>query len=650
MLSLFRRLIYSRLGATIALVALVVIALAFVIGDIGGLRSGTGGGRSAGPQAVIATIGGQTVTAADLRERVRSDVANFRQQQPDLTQQQYLLAGGFEGTLNRLIGGIALEEFGKQIGLAAPKKLVDQQLAAIPGLQGVDGKFNNDTYKQLLAQRGLTDRQVRADIARSIIIEQLQLPTQGATQFPAKLAEPYAALLLEQRWGQVGFIPAKAIGAGATPTADELKTYYQRNQGRYRIPERRALRVAVVTAETVKAEATPSDAEIAAAYRAQAARFAARETRDVAQVVIAGEAQAQALAAKVKAGTPIETAAKAIGLEAAKLARLDQTAYAAQTSVELAKAVFATPQGAVAGPIKGPLGFTVVQVEKVAKLPAKSESEARATLAAELGKARLAKALSDAQEQIGDAIDNKATFDDIVAKRKLTVEQVPPVTPAGIDPANPDRRPNPALRPVLDAAFKIDPSEGTQLVPLGTDGGFAVMIVDRVVPPAVPPLAQLTPVVARDFTLDRAQRRARAVAAQVVAQVKAGKPFAEAMKATGLQLPPIQPLQATRAQLEVLGPRAPGPVTLAFAMAPKTAKLQEAPGGQGWIVVYLDRIERRDAAAAPQIVAARRAELGQAVGNEYIEELVRAARKQLGVKVNDAEVAKVRAELLEGAR
>ncbi|OQW48688.1 MAG: hypothetical protein A4S16_06025 [Proteobacteria bacterium SG_bin6] len=644
MLTLFRRLIYSRLGAVIALSALVVIAIAFVIGDIGGLK--LGGGAQGGPQAVIATIGDQTVTAADLRERIRSDVNNFRQQQPTLTEQQYVAAGGFDGTLNRTIGGIALEEFGKRIGLAAPKKLIDQQLAAIPGLQGVDGKFNNDVYKQLLQQRGLTDRQVRSDIARSIIIEQLQLPIQGATQVPAKLAEPYAALLLEERVGEVGFIPAKAIGAGAVPTADELKTYYQRNQARYRIPERRTFRVAVVSPESLKAAAAPTEAEIAAAYRAQAARFAARETRDLAQVVVSGQAQADALAAKVRGGTPIEAAAKAIGLEAAKLTGVDQTGYAAQTSVALAKAVFAVPQGGVAGPVKGPLGLTVVQVEKVARLPAKSEAAARATLSEELGKAKLAKALSDAQEQIGDAIDAKGTFGDIVAKRKLTVETVPPVTAAGIDPTNPDRRPNPQLRPVLDAGFKIDPSEGPQLVPLGADGSFAVMIVDRVLPPFTPPLAELRGVIARDFTIDRAQRGARSVAAKVVAQVNQGKPLAQALKETGLTLPPVQPLRAARAQLELLGARAPAPVTLAFAMAPKKAKLQAAPDGQGWLVVYLDKINRRDGSAPPQIVAARRGELGQTIGNEYLEQLVRAVRAQLKVKVNDAEVAKLRAELM----
>ncbi|MBX9814644.1 MAG: hypothetical protein A4S12_11485 [Proteobacteria bacterium SG_bin5] len=648
MLSLFRRLIASRLGAVIALAALIVIAIAFVIGDIGGLK--LGGGAQGGPQAVIATIGSQKVTAADLRERIKSDVANFRQQQPTLTEQQYLAAGGFEGTLNRLIGGIALEEFGKQLGLAAPKKLVDQQLAAIPGLQGVDGKFNNDVYKQLLQQRGLTDRQVRADIARSIVIEQLQLPIQGATQVPTKLAEPYAALLLEERTGQVGFIPAQAIGAGAVPTAEELKSYYQRNQARFRIPERRALRVAVVTPDTLKAAATPSEAEIAAAYRAQAARFAARETRDLAQVVVSGQAQADALAAKVRGGTPIAAAAKAIGLEAATLTGVDQAGYAAQTTPELAKAVFAVPQGGVAGPVKGPLGLTVVQVQKVAKQAAQSEAQARATLIAELGKAKLAKALSDAQEQIGDAIDAKGTFADIVAKRKLVVEAVPPVTAAGIDPTNPDRRPNPALAPVLDAAFKIDPSEGPQLVPLGQDGSFALMIVDRVLPPFTPPLAELRDVVARGFTIDRAQRRAREVAAQVVAKVNKGTPLAQALEETGLALPPVQPLRAARAQLELMGARAPAPVTLAFAMAPKKAKLQAAPDGQGWLIVYLDKITRRDGAAPPQIVSARQAELGQNIGNEYLEQLVRAVRDQLKVKVDEAEVAKLRAELTEQPR
>lgn len=642
MLSLFRRLIYSRFGAVVALIVLVVLALAFVLGDVGGLSQGFSGAR----EASVATINGRSITVGELRDQVRRDFQSFRQQQPGHTMQQYLDASGLDISLNRLVASFAVEAFARKYGMGASKKQVDQKIAAIPDVLGRDGKFSKDNYQQLLARFQLTDKKLREELARSILLEQLTLPNAGATQVPEKLAAPYAALLLEKRYGQVAFIPARAIGAGTVPTAAELKTFYQRQRARYRVPERRALRYAIIAPDTLKTQATPSSAELDAAYRAQAARFAARETRTLQQVVVTQAAPAQALAAKVKAGTPIAAAARAIGLEAATLTAVDQAGYAGQTSADLAKQVFALPQGGVSAPIKGPLGYTIVQVQKVERLAATPEAQARATLSEELAKAKLTRLLSEAQEQIGDAIDEKATFESIVTQRKLAVQTVPPITAQGIDPVHPERQPNALLRPLIDTAFKVDPEEGPQLVPLQQDGSFALLLVERVLPPFFPPLADIGPAVARDFTIDRAQRKARAVAVQVIAAVSKGMPLAQALQETGLQLPPIQPLEAARAQLETLGNRAPPPVTLAFAMKEKTAKLQAAPGGAGWLIVSLDRIERAKGSITPAIVAARRAELGRDIGNEYLEQFVRAVRAHLGVRVNDGEVSKLRAELL----
>ena len=61
----------------------------------------------------------------------------------------------------------------------------------------------------------------------------------------------------------------------------------------------------------VKAQAVPTDAEIAAQYQQDRARYAPTEKRTITQVVVADQAGAAAIAAKVKAGTAIADAARA---------------------------------------------------------------------------------------------------------------------------------------------------------------------------------------------------------------------------------------------------------------------------------------------------------------------------------------------------
>ncbi|MEG8029788.1 peptidylprolyl isomerase [Sphingomonas aerolata] len=359
MLSFFRRLTQSRFGVIITFGLLGVIALAFAAGDMTGL----GGGTSGIAADDVATVGKADVTANELRTRVQTEMEGFRQQQPTLDIASYVQQGGFDGTLDRITASLALEQFGRQQGMVVSKRAVDGQIASIPALQGPTGKFDPSLYQRVLVERKLTDAQIRADIVRDTYAQQLILPTRGASQVPSQLALPFASLLLEKRSGLVGFIPTAAVPAGPAPTDAELNAFYRRNVARYTIPERRVIRYAVVDAAQVKAQAVPTDAEIAAQYQQDRARYAPTEKRTITQVVVADQAGAAAIAAKVKAGTAIADAARAAGLEASTQTGVEKAAYAGTTSPQVANAVFAAANAAVVGPVRTPLGWTIARID-----------------------------------------------------------------------------------------------------------------------------------------------------------------------------------------------------------------------------------------------------------------------------------------------
>ncbi len=641
MLSFFRRIINSRTGVIVTFIVLGLIALAFAAGDVTGLSNG--GTTSA---ADAATVGGAPITVADLERRVQDEMQAFRQQQPTLDIAQFVNGGGFEGTLERMINTIALEKFANAQGMRVSKKVVDGQIASIPALQGPDGKFSQTVYERLLAQRKLTDAQIRVEIARGILTEQLTAPTVGASQVPDQLALPYASLLLEKRAGELGFVPYRAMGAGEVPKDAELTTFYTLNRARYTIPERRVIRYALVSPERVKEAATPTDAEIAAAYQQQAARFAASEKRTLSQVVVGDKAAAEALAAKVKSGTAIGAAAQAIGLDAAKIAGVDRKAYSDQTSPAIAGAVFGAARGAVLGPLQAPLGWAVVQVDSIELVAAKTLAQARADLAKELGTEKAASAFGDLHDKVDDAISNKATFAEIVADQKLQPITTPALLADGRNVDQPQTPPDPALGQIIKAGFAAEMGDDPQLVAAGADGTFAVVTLDRIVPSMAPPAVQLREVLLRDFTVDRARRRARIVATQLVAAVNRGVPLANAIAQTKLTLAPVQKVATSRASLAANPNGAPPPLALMFSMKAKTAKLLEAPEQGGWLIVYLDQIESADATGKPAVINAMRADMGKTIGREYVQQFSAAVRRQLGVTKNDAALAKARKDLL----
>ncbi|WP_375427873.1 SurA N-terminal domain-containing protein [uncultured Sphingomonas sp.] len=640
MLQVFRRFTKSRAGIIVSFLVLGAIAFAFASADVSDL--GVGGSVASGD---VAEVGGVGIPALELRQAAQSQVEAARQRQPTFDIAQYLSAGGLDQAIDRLVDGRALWAFGEGQGVMVGKRSIDGEIASIPALLGPTGQFDQNLYQSLLQQRRLTDAQVRGDIARDLMARRLTAPQVGASQVPAQLALPYASLLLERRAGQIGFIPLSAIGPGTPPSAIELNTFYGRNVARYTVPERRSVRYAVVTPAQVASRAQPTEAEIAAAYQADRARYAPAERRTIAQVVVADQGGANALAARIRAGASVADAARTVGLEATTQAATERAAYAALAGDAAATAAFSAAQGSLIGPVRGPLGFVVARVEAVTRSAGRPLAEARPEIAAALTQRKTAEALAETQAAIDEALTGNATFDEVIADRKLQPQATRPLLASGVDPDMAGARPDPALTPILQAAFAVEPGDAPQLVPTGTDGSFALVALGDVVPAAPRPLAAITPQVTRDLLADRARRIARGIAAQVVARAGRGAPLTQALGSTGLRLPPPRPLDIARSQIAA-NPRGTEPaLALLFSMAPGTAKLLESPGRDGWLVIKLDRVQAGDARGNRGLIDATRADLGRVVGREYSEQFVRAARNAVGVEVDRAAVGRVRAEL-----
>lgn len=641
MLGLFRRIINSRVGIIVTFAVLILIALAFAAGDVTGLRT-TSGGMSG---TSVAKVGDASIGSAELTKQARDALEGARQQQPTLDMSAFIAGGGLDGTLERLINGLAMEEFGHDQGLVVGKMLVDGELAGYPSLQGPTGKFDQTIYNNVLAQRRLTDAEVRADIARDLIARHLVVPTIGASQVPEQLALPYAALLLERRSGQIAFIPTAAVAKAAPPTDAEVQTWYRANVARYSLPERRVMRYALVTPASVRVQATPSDAEIAAAYQQSRVKYQPTEKRTVTQVTILDQTAANALAAKVKGGTAIADAARATGLEPRIVTGVEKAAYATQTSSAVADVVFAAARGAVVGPVRGSIGFIVAHVDSVEQVPGRSLDQARSEIAAALTTQKIADALGRVQDALGDAIEKDANFNELTADQKLQGQVTPALTAQGVNPEDTASKPDPAFAQIVSAGFAAAEGDTPTVVQTGADGSFAVVVLDKIVPAAPRPLAQIRDAVAEDFAIDRAKKAARQVATQIVAATGKGRSLAEALAATKLKLPPVKSLDVPRAQLAANPQGAPAPLALLFSMAPKTAKMLEAPNDSGWLIVKLDTIVRGDASKRPEVVSATRADMGRVIGQEYAQEFTTAVRRAVTIKRNADALAKVKADL-----
>ena len=255
MISFFRGILRSPL--VLGLFGLILVA--FVItgvnspSDLSALATGDR----------IATIGRQSISTADAGQRVKNSLDAARQEQPGLDMLAFAAGGGIEGTIDGLIDRIALEEFGERHGMSVSKRQVDGEIASIQAFNGPTGKFDPTIFRQVLSQRRLLEKDVRKDFSRQIISAGLTAPATIGARGSANLVTPYAALVLEERSGQVAFLDNRRIAVGAAPTAAELNTFYLRNAVRYTVPETRSVRYAVFDRDRFKTSAAPTEAEIA---------------------------------------------------------------------------------------------------------------------------------------------------------------------------------------------------------------------------------------------------------------------------------------------------------------------------------------------------------------------------------------------------
>ena len=636
MLAFFRRV----LSSWVAVALLGIIMIAFIVTGVGTPGGGVVGGMR---EDAVATVDGTPVTISEVSSRAQAALNTARQQQPTLTMPAFIAAvGGVGPFVEQYVGTRVMSAWAARHGIVASDRLVGADIAQIPAFAGPTGQFDEARMNAVLSQQRMTFQTLRAGIADDIVRRLLLTPISAGTVAPVGLVQPYATLLIARREGSAGLVPAKLDGL-PQPTEAEIAAWYKANAARYSLPERRILRYAAIGPETVVVTA-PTDAEIAAAYKADAAKYAASETRTVAQVVLPDEAKAKAFSAKVAGGTAFAKAAADAGFAPAdiSLGSVTKDGLATATSSAVADAAFALKADGTTAPLKTALGWSIVHVDAIKSTAGRTLAQARDEIFAELAKKKSADAVANVIQKAEDALNDGASFDDVVKKEKLAVVTSPPVIGDGTAPGDPAFRPDATLAALIKVAIDMAPEDEPTVEQIGADGHAALLSVARIVPAAPLPLAQVKPQVIAQMMGQRAADRARATAQSILAKVNAGQTLAAAFAAAGLPAP--QAVAATQVDLARLGANVPPVLRAIFQLQPGKSSIAPGPNGN-WFVAHLDGIRPGDPSMLQGVVAATRRELSEGLGEEYARQFSLAARAEVTVKRNAAAQTKVDQQL-----
>jgi peptidyl-prolyl cis-trans isomerase D len=640
MITFFRRLINSRWGAFIALIFVGLIALAFALGDVTG--SGSFGGLG---QGHVAKVGGEKVGIGELKDSVDNRLRAERKDKPTLDMGRFIEAGGLDSTLEQIINRYALAVFGEDQGVAVSDKMVNQEILKIPGATGADGKFDQKAFAAFLQNLKLTEKMVRDDFRQNFYARQMLSTAAPGAKAPASMALPYASLDLEKRSGEVAVIPATAFLPKAPPSEAVLNQYYRANATRYTVPEKRAISYAIFDASVVDAKATASTDEIAAYYKENAAKYAASQARDIAQLVFPTQAAAKAAVDKIAAGQSIDAVAQEIGLSVTRTSDATKDSLTKAASKAVADSVFAAPQGSIATPARGSLGYYVVNVNAIKNIAARPLAAVSAEIGRELSEQKRVELLSDLTAEIENEFDGGATIADIAKAQGLKVETSPKLLANGQNPANPGYRPIPEMAQILPAAFQMDTDGSAQLIEIEEGKRFAMVAVADFDEAAPAPLAEIKQIVLQQWAFAEGNKKAKAVAEQIRRAVTGGQALSAAIAEAGVKGAQVQNVAGMRGDLRKPGQQVPPPLALMFAMKQGTAKALQASADQGWYVVRLNQVIRGDASGDTARLEANRAELQNLLSQEYAAQLITSVKKEIGVEKNEGALKTLRDSL-----
>ncbi len=606
------------------LLLLGLVLVAFAITGIGDPFAG------GGPVGSIAKVGDKVVGENELLKAFDRLVRNARQSNPGVSQTDFAKQGAVTVAADQLIGQTAVETLATSAGIAASERAIGAVIAGIPAFQ-TGGKFDEATYRRVIADQKLTEAELHQGIAGDLVRKQLLTPVTAALGVPADMARPYAQMLVDIHRGGVALVP---VTASVPPTEAEIAKFYADNKARFTVPERRAYRYATIDSAGIIASAAVSQAQIAAAFAKDPAKYGAAATRRLEQVVVPDEAKARVLVAAAATEGFGKAAQRIAGFAAADIDLGEQTreAFGKATSPAVADAAFAASVGSVTAPIKTAYGWHVVRVAALGAA-GKSLAQARATVEADLKKTAGTAALGDLVAAIEDGVEAGKSFADIAKEQRLAILAQTPVTKEGSAPGAPPLSGDAAA--IAAKAFRHEPGDGAAVEDLG--GGKLIVIETMAVTPAAPqPLAEIRAVVVAGAAQAKAMAAARGKADAVAAAVRKGQAFDAALAAQGL--PPSQPLAGRR--IDIAQQQQVPPMLQAFLETPK-GSVQVLAGGQGWVLIHTSAIEPGQIEAVPGLLEAGRRDIAAQVPEEFAAAFALAAERALGTTRNSKAITAI---------
>lgn len=576
-------------------------------------------------------VGGRSVSIDEVRDRFNQQLDQIQRQtgqRPDTAQAARfgLNVRALQEVVQRTVIDAAMADY----GIVVSDAQVRENIARNPAFHGTNGKFDPVKFRNLLQQARVSEAAYVADTRREIGSSELFGIVRPEGLAPATLRDDIFKMESEKRIAETVYVPDSIVTDVPKPTAEELGKYFDANKARFQIPEYRSFSYVLLTNADVMDQVKVTPEQVKQEYESRAAEFGTPEKRDVDQAMADSEDKAKAIIAAVKASKTLEEATKQVTGSADGVIKLGLIEKKDLPAGALADDIFKLPQGVAPEPIKSPLGWHVVRINKIEpgkltpfdQVKDKLEQDLKNQLAPD----QLIKLVNDFDRELG----KDGSMADAAKALGLKIHTAENVDERGQDPSGKQVVIGTAASDLIKAAFSTREGNDSDLLDTGK-GEYYIVHTDRVTPSRAPVLSEVEGKVTQAWEAEQRRKLADQKVKDAVDKANAGTDLAAIAKELGLEIRTTKAV--TRFDADT-GNYLSQPVTQALFKLP-VGKVQAVRTAEGNVIVRTKEIQPVDLAKEKAQLGRFSEQLDTMISNDLVAQLLAALRAKYGVTVNE---------------
>ena len=516
----------------------------------------------------VAKVGDESVTTDEVRQQL-SEIEQ-RNQVPKQLESLYA-----QQILKQLIFQKEIEYEAKRLGIhVSDQERADRIRQFLPTAYNGDTFVGMDRYAAEVQGRFQMSVPVfEEQIRQGLLLEKFRkLVTDGISVGPGELQDEFK-YRNEKVKLDYALIKPEDLAAKINPSEAEIKAAYEKNKGKYLVPEKRVVRYALADVNQIRQNTQVSDDELKMQYQQDIQQYQVPNRVHVDHILLmtVGKTPAEVEEVRKKAedvlkqankkGTNLEELAKKYSEDPGTKDKGGDLGWITQgqTVPEFEKVAFSLPKGSVSDLVKTQYGFHIIKVLDKETAHTKTFDEVKDSIRAPLLLSKADKQAADIADKLSAAIrqSNKVSLDDLAKQFHLTVGETRPVSAT-----------DPVLelgnsKEVKDAIFGQRPDELS--LPIHTDRGYLIVSVRGVLPAHQGTLEEVRDRVVADLKQEKSTDLARQKAEELEKRLKSAEKFETAAKALGLD-PKVSDLFARNGSIS--GAASGKQVSAAFQMKP----------------------------------------------------------------------------------